>query len=118
MLARRIELLAEVERLARTLDVPADVAYTCESAAHFWLLHVLARWEEFSAACEASQEPSVVKEKFPFKEYFSDVGRSLFSGVSYARDMRAATGCWRHLRTMFQELEVRGSDVQESQGRA
>jgi intron-binding protein aquarius len=106
MLARRIELLAEVERLARTLDVPADVAYTCESAAHFWLLHVLARWEEFVAASESSKEPAVVRDKFPFKEYFSDVGRGLFTGASYAKDMRAAMGCFRHLKTMFQELEV------------
>ena len=32
MLARRLELLAEIERLARTLQIPDDVAYTCETA--------------------------------------------------------------------------------------
>ncbi len=29
----------------------------------------------------------------------------LFRGSSYEQDMEAARGCWRHLRTMFQELE-------------
>eukprot|EP00959_Pyramimonas_sp_CCMP1952_P402311 8430678-Pyramimonas_sp.AAC.1 len=39
MLARRLELLAEVEKLARTLGVAEDVGYTCETAGHFYLLH-------------------------------------------------------------------------------
>lgn len=106
MLARRLELLGEVEQLAKTLKVPEDAAYTCETAAHFWLLHVFSRWEEFMAACESSKDNvGAVKEKFPFTEYFTDVSHTLFTGSSYARDMRAATGCFRHLKTMFQELE-------------
>lgn len=47
MLARRLQLLAEVEKLARTLGIMDDVGYTCETANHFWLLHVYSRWEEF-----------------------------------------------------------------------
>lgn len=105
MLKRRLELLTEVEKLAKTLKVPEDAAYTCETAAYFWLLHVLSRWEEFMAACEESRDAGVIKEKFPFHEYFNDTPRPLFSGTSYVRDMEAATGCFRHLKTMFQELE-------------
>ena len=106
MLARRLELLAEIERLARTLQIPDDVAYTCETAAHFWLLHVYSRWELFLDACEAAQDnPSIVRDKFPFKEFFSNAPEPIFSGDSYERDMRAAKGCFRHLRTVFQELE-------------
>jgi intron-binding protein aquarius len=44
MLARRLLLLTEVERLAKAFGVPEDVSYTCETAAHFWLMHVLSRW--------------------------------------------------------------------------
>ncbi len=29
----------------------------------------------------------------------------LFAGEDYGADMERARGCWRHLRTMFQELE-------------
>jgi intron-binding protein aquarius len=44
MLGLRVQQLAEVERLATSLNVAGDVGYTCETAAHFYLFHVLARW--------------------------------------------------------------------------
>ncbi len=39
--------MAQVERMAKQFKVAEDASYTCETAAHFWLLHVLARWEKF-----------------------------------------------------------------------
>lgn len=45
------------------------------------------------------------QELFPFKEYFADAPEQLFHGSSFAADMEKARGCFRHLRTMFQELE-------------
>ncbi|KAH9288167.1 hypothetical protein KI387_032284 [Taxus chinensis] len=106
MLARRLELLAEVERLAKTLRLPEDVAYTCETAGYFWLLHVFSRWELFLAACEGNQDkPSFVKDRFPFCDFFSDTQQPVFTGQSFEQDMRAAKGCFRHLSSMFQELE-------------
>ena len=106
MLTRRLELLTEVERLARTLGVPEDVAYTCETAAHFWLLHVLSRWEAFSAAVARSgEDAAVVAGRFPFTQFFADAPQPLFEGRSTAADMRKARGCFRHLRVMFTELE-------------
>ena len=38
VLAQRLELLTEVGRLQQSLDVPGDVAYTCETAGHFYLV--------------------------------------------------------------------------------
>ncbi|KAI3845892.1 hypothetical protein MKX03_024501 [Papaver bracteatum] len=106
MLVRRLELLAEVERLARSLQLPEDVGYTCETAGYFWLLHVYSRWEQFIAACAQNlDKPSFVKERFPFSEYFSNTVQPVFSGQSFEKDMRSAKGCFRHLQTMFQELE-------------
>lgn len=104
MLARRLELLAQVERMAKQFGVSEDMAYTCETAGYFWLLHVLSRWEKFVAQCNAAETPQCVKDNFPFGEYFSDAG-PLFAGVSYEADMEKARGCFRHLKTMFQELE-------------
>ena len=46
-----------------------------------------------------------VQDLFPFKAYFADAPGGLFKGRSFAADMERARGCWRHLRTMFQELE-------------
>ncbi|KAI3842568.1 hypothetical protein MKX03_025681 [Papaver bracteatum] len=69
MLVRRLELLAEVERLARSLQLPED-------------------W-------------------FPFGEFFSNTVLPVFSGQSFEkRHTYAAEGCFRHLPTIFQELEV------------
>lgn len=38
-------------------------------------------------------------------EYFADAPGTLFKGESFEEDVEVARGCWRHLRTMFQELE-------------
>nr|POE63774.1 intron-binding protein aquarius [Quercus suber] len=106
MLVRRLELLGEVERLARSLQLPEDVGYTCETAGYFWLLHVYSRWEQFLAACaENEDKPTFVKDRFPFKEFFSDTPHPIFMGESLEKEMRAAKGCFHHLKTMFQELE-------------
>lgn len=106
MLVRRLELLQEVERLARSLHLPEDVGYTCETAGYFWLLHVYSHWEQFLAACSQNQDKaSFVKDRFPFSEFFSDTPQPVFTGKSFEKDMRAANGCFRHLQTMFQELE-------------
>uniref|UniRef100_A0A0E0NVY2 Intron-binding protein aquarius N-terminal domain-containing protein n=1 Tax=Oryza rufipogon TaxID=4529 RepID=A0A0E0NVY2_ORYRU len=106
MLVRRLELLGEVAKLASSLHLPEDVSYTCETAAYFWLLHVYARWEQFLAACAQNQDkPSFVKDRFPFSEFFSDTPQPTFTGESFEKDMHAAKGCFKHLLTIFQELE-------------
>ncbi|CAM8910515.1 unnamed protein product [Rhodiola kirilowii] len=106
MLVRRLELLSEVERLARSLQLPEDVGYTCETAGYFWLLHVYSRWEQFIAACADNHDKATfVQDRFPFKEFFLNTSQPIFTGQSFDKDMRAAKGCFRHLKTMFQELE-------------
>nr|XP_027114072.1 RNA helicase aquarius-like [Coffea arabica] len=106
MLVRRLELLSEVERLARSLQLPEDVGYTCETAGYFWLLHVFSRWEQFLAASEKNQDKATfVQDRFPFKEFFFNAPQPIFTGQSFESDMRAAKGCFRHLKTMFKELE-------------
>ncbi|CAL4914676.1 unnamed protein product [Urochloa decumbens] len=106
MLVRRLELLGEVSKLAKSLRLPEDVGYTCETAAYFWLLHVYARWEQFLAACAQNEDkPTFVKDRFPFSEFFSDTPQPIFTGESFEKDMHAAKGCFKHLSTIFQELE-------------
>jgi len=46
-----------------------------------------------------------LQDLFPFKAYFADAPGTLFAGTDYEADLEKARGCWRHLRTMFQELE-------------
>lgn len=33
----------QVEKMAQQFGVQEDVSYTCETAGHFWLLHLLSR---------------------------------------------------------------------------
>lgn len=65
----------------------------------------LVRWEKFTAQCEASPGAGCVQDFFPFKEYFADAPQPLFEGKCMVKDMEKARGCFRHLKTMFQELE-------------
>lgn len=51
----------QVEKMAKLFGVAEDVSYTCETAAHFWLLHVLARWEKFLATVAQRKTPECVK---------------------------------------------------------
>lgn len=54
-------LMQQVEQMAKQFGVAEDVSYTCETAAHFWLLHVLARWEKFLASVRQKETPECVK---------------------------------------------------------
>ena len=58
VLGKRLELLEEVARLQKSMRVAGDVAYTCETAAHFHLYHVVARWEEFLSNTKYSKKVS------------------------------------------------------------
>ena len=60
-------MTVQVERLGKLLGVAGDSAYTCETAAHFWLLHVLSRWEAFLAKTKADAGDDSVLKHFPFK---------------------------------------------------
>ena len=47
--------------MAKQMGVAGDVSYTCETAAFFWLLHVLAPWEKFVASVEQLRTSECVK---------------------------------------------------------
>ena len=121
MLAKRLEILAEVEKLADSIGLNGeDVAYTCETAGYFWKIHVLAKWEKFTAdvATAADDDQDVVRASFPFAEYFADApNQPLFTGTDRVADMSRAKGCMRHLKTMFTALdECRAFELLRTQG--
>ena len=108
MLQRRLDLLEQVSTLAQQLGESEDAGYTCETAGYFFLLHVLGRWERFNAAVSKAppDDLEAVARLFPFTDFFATVPPPLFAGKSRAEDMESARVCWRHLRTMFTELQV------------
>jgi len=78
MLQRRLTLLEEVAGLARSLGMSDDVAYTCETSGHFFLAHVLSRWEKFVSTVQQAERASapeleqIVHTHFPFAAYFQE----------------------------------------------
>ncbi|KAF9936379.1 hypothetical protein BGZ65_002487 [Modicella reniformis] len=109
-LEKRMSLLAEVDRLARSLEIGGEHGSTCETAGYFNSYHVVPMWKEFerkmNAKEEVEQTVEVVKDLFPFNDFFSNAPTPLFSDCTTFEDaMDAAQGCFRHLSKLFEQLE-------------
>ncbi|XP_074641983.1 RNA helicase aquarius-like [Tubulanus polymorphus] len=109
VLSQRLELLDEVGRLSESLNIAGDVGYTCETAGHFYLYHILSRWEEYLSKVKAPSgktgDKTKIKELFPFTKFFSNAPQPLFKENSYEEDFDIAEGCFRHIARIFQQLE-------------
>jgi intron-binding protein aquarius len=125
MLKRRLDLLGEVEKLAKSLGVKnvQDIAYGCETAQHFFLHQIESRWEKYekdlgTAGIDGKNldkvytgpadpsKPSAAATLFPFHGFFADAPQPLFPGDSPGGDAEVAAGCYRYIKKIF-------SDVQE-----
>lgn len=59
--------------MAKQMGVAGDVSYTCETAAHFWLLHVLSRWEKFLASAQQLRTDSCVQVRPAMQVFISSI---------------------------------------------
>lgn len=109
VLAKRIDLLGQVQKLQESLLVTGDVAYTCETAGYFYLYQVIARWEKFLNDIQQYEDDKytieIFAELFPFTRFFADAPQPLFSGKSYEEDMKVAHGCYTYITKIFTQLE-------------
>ncbi|XP_062564583.1 RNA helicase aquarius isoform X2 [Armigeres subalbatus] len=108
VLSKRIDLLGQVQQLQDSLGVTGDVAYTCETAGHFYLYQIIARWEKFLSEFEGSKEyknASAFEEEFPFTKFFQDAPQPLFHGSTFEENMEIARSCYRYISHIFTELE-------------
>ncbi|XP_063707017.1 RNA helicase aquarius [Culicoides brevitarsis] len=107
VLAKRLDLLEQVARLQESVGVQGDVAYTCETAGHFYLYHVIGSWEKFQLALNESDKKLSAEDfsqLFPFTKFFSDAPQPLFKG-SYEENLEIANDCYRYICQIFTELE-------------
>ena len=107
-LARRLQLLSQVQKLSMSIGVPGDMGNTCETAAYFQLEHIQSRIEKFDLAVRAmennkSTTTTTISSLFPFTQYFEDAPVALFSG-DWETDLSAARGCFTHISKIFEEL--------------
>ena len=92
--------LQEVERLASSLGLPLDLAFSCETCSIFYSQHISVLMKKFRRAVESSDRSAdVVSSNFPFSQFFSDSPSPLFCG-DFEADLRAAEGCMAHLDQM------------------
>lgn len=107
VLAKRIDLLNQVQKLQESLDVTGDVAYTCETAGYFYLYQVVARWEKFLSDIEGNKKhtQNLFAGIFPFTKFFNDAPQPLFPGQSYDADLEVAKRCFDYISKIFTQLE-------------
>ncbi|XP_017083650.2 RNA helicase aquarius [Drosophila eugracilis] len=112
VLAKRMDLLNQVQKLQEALGVGGDNAYTCETAGYFYLYNVMARWEKFENQMGVHREETdieklrvVFEKKFPFSKFFADAPQPLFKGASYEELMDTACSNFRYISDIFTELE-------------
>ncbi|KAF8940749.1 hypothetical protein BGZ47_007611 [Haplosporangium gracile] len=106
-LEKRVSLLAEVDRLAQSLEIGGEHGSTCETAGYFYSYHVIPKWKEFERKVAANGESleSIIA-TFPFSGFFSNAPVPLFSDCMTAEAaLDAAQGCFRHLSKLFEQLE-------------
>ncbi|KAF9438957.1 hypothetical protein BGZ76_002620 [Entomortierella beljakovae] len=108
-LEKRVNLLAEVDRLAQSMEIGGEHGSTCETAGYFYSYHVVPKWKDFESTISKDEvEKSVdqVKEHFPFGVYFSNAPTPLFSDcTTFEEALEGAHGCFRHLSKLFEQLE-------------
>ncbi|KAH8294727.1 hypothetical protein KR018_002206 [Drosophila ironensis] len=112
VLAKRIDLLSQVQRLQEAIGVNGDNAYTCETAGYFYLYNVMARWEKFQSQISAHRNEedmtklsSLFETEFPFGKFFADAPQPLFKGSNYDELMETAESNFRYISDIFTELE-------------
>lgn len=106
VLATRLKLLGQVQRLQESLGVTGDVAYTCETAGYFFQYQVVTRWDRFQARLkQRGGSVESIDEEFPFHKFFDDAPQPLFRKESYAEDLEIAESCFRYIERMFNQLE-------------
>jgi intron-binding protein aquarius len=111
-LARRLQLLEQVQRLAVSLGVQGDFGSSCETASYFRQEQVLPRIEKF----DLDVKTSAPRDVFPFGSFFNVTTTSLFSG-DISLDLAASSTCISHIEKVFAELEdYRSFELILSQG--
>ncbi len=107
---RRLQLLAEVSRLAAALKVGGAHGASCETAAYFYTTIVLPGWQRFVSQLETAdgtdtEAASSVFSNFPYTSFFFNAPQPLFPvSNNFPSNANLAYGCFRHISKLFSEI--------------
>ncbi|KAJ3018195.1 UNVERIFIED_CONTAM: hypothetical protein HDU68_011284 [Siphonaria sp. JEL0065] len=106
-LEKRIALLAQIDVLAASLNLPGAYGSTCETAENFFNQHIARLWDRYTEIVENPQSTlQDLANNFPFHYYFAHAPLPLFYESQTLEDAKeVVAGCFRHIRKIFTELE-------------
>ncbi|KAG1474953.1 hypothetical protein G6F56_000019 [Rhizopus delemar] len=105
-LERRVTLLQEVDQLAQSLSVSGEHGSTCETAGHFYKVHILPRWDGFLKVAESADNVEKLRDAFPFAQFFAHSAKPIFAeSMTLGEALESASGCKRYLDNIFEQLE-------------
>lgn len=106
-LDNRSRLLAEVDRLAASMNAPGAHGDSCETAGYFDLVYIKPAWARFQDTLTTSaNDVEAVIRAFPFHTYFSNTPSPLFpKDVSIENATDIALGAYRHIRKILDQLK-------------
>eukprot|EP00217_Crustomastix_stigmatica_P009043 CAMPEP_0183790104 /NCGR_PEP_ID=MMETSP0803_2-20130417/807_1 /TAXON_ID=195967 /ORGANISM="Crustomastix stigmata, Strain CCMP3273" /LENGTH=1199 /DNA_ID=CAMNT_0026034295 /DNA_START=693 /DNA_END=4289 /DNA_ORIENTATION=- len=111
MLARRLELLCKARKVALSLEMPARVPTSCETAKSLWNT-VQACWEQYLMGVRANQSLKYAKNCFPLAKYVEMVTHKVFEPSDLASAMKMAFEVYKDVESVFSELhELRAYEV-------
>ncbi|EME77465.1 uncharacterized protein MYCFIDRAFT_158285 [Pseudocercospora fijiensis CIRAD86] len=117
-LERGAQFLAEVQRLAASIQAPGAHGNSCETAEYFNQVWVQPLWKRFwdLANSEESTAEAVVS-AFPFHSFFADAPQPLFPPDTQKEHViEIAKGCERHINRIFSELaDIRPFEILRAQ---
>ena len=103
-LIRRLQLLAQVQRLSHSLQLMGDVGQSCETAGYFYNNQIKPRIERYKKLL--LNGTMKVSEIFPFMTFFADVpNQPLFTDHDNDSDVERAQSCLNHIDNIFNELQ-------------
>lgn len=117
-LERGAQYLAQVQRLATSIDAPGAHGNSCETADYFDQVYIQPRWKQYlSIVNSEGAGTDVIATAFPFHVFFADAPQPLFPPeASRAKLLEIAYGCERHIRRIFDELaDIRPFEILRAQ---
>lgn len=104
-LENAVQYLAEVTRLAASINAPGAHGSSCETADYFNQVYVKPAWAQYREKVEATSNPQDIIDLFPFHVYFSNAPQPLFPHTASREELLdVASGCQRHLDHIFASL--------------